>query len=268
MVLIRIVTGSLLALAAVFVTLYLSTLWFAVVLMLVMLIGLNEWGQLVTQSRLWLIGAAAAMVAAGWECLYWPRVLLIVCAGLSVFWICQIYSLRQGGLSRSFSGLSGICVGALVLFGGWSALIFIHQQPDTGAQVTLGILMIVWAADGFAYFFGKMIGQRKLAPQISPNKTVEGLLGGLLGSCLVALIYAFLVFNLSWSDWQLWLWMLAAFCGCLISVVGDLYQSRLKRIAGVKDSGSLLPGHGGILDRIDGLVAAAPVFAGIWWFAL
>ncbi len=265
---IRIVTGSLLALAAVLVTLYLSTLWFAVAMMLVMLLGLYEWGHLVTHSWPWFIGAAIGMIAAGWQSLFSPGILIVVCAGLCVFWVCQIHRLRYGGLSRPLFGSSGICGGALVLFGCWSALVFTHQQPETGAQVTLGILMIVWAADSFAWLAGKMFGQRKLAPGISPNKTVEGLLGGVLGSCLVALIYAVVMFNLSWPDWHLWLWMLAALCGCLISVVGDLYQSRLKRIAGVKDSGSLLPGHGGVLDRFDGLVAAAPVFAGIWWFTL
>ena len=264
----RIVTGSLLALAAVLVTLSLSTPWFAVALMLVMLLGLHEWGQLVTHSRPWFIGAVIGMIAAGWQFLFSSGVLIAVCAGLCIFWICQIHRLRYGGLSRSLSGPSGICGGALILFGCWSALVFTHQQPGTGAQVTLGILMIVWAADSFAWFSGKMFGQRKLAPGISPNKTVEGLLGGVSGSCLVALIYALLVFDWSWSDRRLWLWMLAALCSCLISVVGDLYQSRLKRIAGVKDSGSLLPGHGGVLDRFDGLVAAAPVFAGIWWFTL
>ncbi len=265
---IRVATGLALALAAVLATLYLATPWFAVVLMLVMLIGLNEWGHLVARSRPWFIGAAVGMIAVGWQSLFLPGVLIVVCAGLCIFWICQIHRLRPGGSSRPLSGPLGICGGALILFGCWSALVFTHQQPGTGARVTLGILLVVWSADSFAYFFGKMFGQRKLAPGISPNKTVEGLLGGVLGSCLVALAYAVFMVGLSWSDWHLWLWMLAAFCGCLISVVGDLYQSRLKRIAGVKDSGSLLPGHGGVLDRFDGLVAAAPVFAGIWWFTL
>ncbi len=265
---VRIATGLLLALVAVLVTLYLTTPWFAAVLMLVMLIGLNEWGHLVAHSWPWVIGAAVGMIAVGWQSLFSPGFLIVVCAGLCVFWICQIHRLRYSGLSRSLSGPLGICAGALILFGCWSALVFTHQQPETGAQVTLGILLIVWSADSFAYFAGKRFGQRKLAPGISPNKTVEGLLGGVSGSCLVALLYAFFLFDLSWSDWHLWVWMLAALCGCLVSVVGDLYQSRLKRIAGVKDSGSLLPGHGGVLDRFDGLVAAAPVFAGIWWFAL
>ncbi len=264
----RVATGLLLALVAVPVTLYLTTFWFAVALMLVMLIGLNEWGRLVTCSRPWVVGAAVGMIVVGWQSLFFPAGLIVVCAGLCVFWICQIHRLGAAGLSRSLSGPLGVCGGALILFGCWSALVFTHQQPQTGAQATLGILLIVWSADSFAWFFGKMFGQRKLAPAISPNKTVEGLLGGVSGSCLVALVYAVFVFELSWSDWHLWVWALAALCGCLISVVGDLYQSRLKRIAGVKDSGSLLPGHGGALDRLDGLVAAAPVFAGIWWFTL
>ncbi len=268
MMIIRIVTGLLLALVAVPVTLYLSTPWFAAALMLVMLLALHEWSHLVARSRPWFAGAAVGMVAAGWQSLFSPGVLIVVCAGLCIFWVCRIHRLRYGDRSQPALGAASICGGALILFGGWSALVFTHQQPESGARVTLGILVIVWVADSFAYFFGRMLGQRKLAPAISPNKTVEGLLAGVLGSSLAALAYAAFMLDLSWSDRNLWLWMLAALCACLISVVGDLHQSRLKRMAGVKDSGSLLPGHGGVLDRFDGLVAAAPVFAGIWWFAL
>ena len=265
---IRMVTGSFIGLVAILVTLYLSTPWFAVALMLVMLFGLHEWGHLVTRSRPWFIGATVGMIVLGWQSLFSPGILIVVCAGLCIFWMLQIHRLKSGRWSRSVSGPASICGAAVILFGCWSALVFTHQQPGSGARVTLGILLIVWAADSFAYFVGKGLGRRKLAPGISPNKTIEGLLGGVSGSCLVAFGYANFMFDWSWSDRHLWLWMLAALCACLISVVGDLYQSRLKRIAGVKDSGSLLPGHGGVLDRFDGLVAAAPVFSGIWWFAL
>lgn len=265
--LIRIVTGLPLALFAVFVTLYLPAPWFATLLMLVMLLGLYEWNNLCKQSMGWFCGAALGMVTAGWQCLSMPGVLIVTCMVLSVFWGCQIYYLKRHGLSESFSGPWNIFLGTLILSGAWGALVFAHQQPETGAWLTLGILMIVWSADSFAYFTGKFIGQRKLAPEISPGKTIEGVLGGVSGACIVALVFAHFVFQFSWSEWRLWLWLLAAFCASLISVVGDLYQSRLKRVAGVKDSGSLLPGHGGILDRIDGLTAAAPVFVSIWWFA-
>ena len=118
--------------------------------------------------------------------------------------------------------------------------------------------MVVWVADSSAYFAGRVFGRVKLAPHISPGKTVEGLLGALLGVAVYAAIaHQFAPFT------QL---PLAAWCGLavlvtLFSVIGDLHESLLKREAGVKDSGTLLPGHGGVFDRVDSLLAAAPIMA-------
>jgi phosphatidate cytidylyltransferase len=128
------------------------------------------------------------------------------------------------------------------------------------------LIVLVALADTGAYFVGRYLGRRALAPNISPGKTREGLLGGVA----TVLLYATLVAGV---------WGLAALDGvafvllsivvALVSVTGDLFESILKRRAGAKDSGSLLPGHGGILDRFDSLVAAAPVFlAGLLWLAL
>ena len=124
-------------------------------------------------------------------------------------------------------------------------------------------IVVVWAADTFAYFTGKLFGRHKLMPSISPGKTIEGVVGGMAGAVFIAWIGARTLLNLGQS--QTVAWLSAAAAAAAISVVGDLYVSRLKRQAGVKDSGKLLPGHGGILDRIDGLIAAMPVFASVWW---
>ena len=126
----------------------------------------------------------------------------------------------------------------------------------------ISMMSIVWAADSLAYFTGKSLGKRKLAPELSPNKTVEGLIGGIAGSAVVALILA--QFLLGFGVSQIVAWMVAALVAAFASVVGDLYQSSLKRAAGVKDSGRILPGHGGVLDRIDGVIPAAPVFVSVW----
>jgi len=136
------------------------------------------------------------------------------------------------------------------------------HEPDGQIKVLIAIV-VVWAADTFAYFAGVNFGRRKLAPSISPGKTIEGVIGGLSGAVLIAWLGA--TFFLELSPKQLIAWLCAAFFAALISVAGDLYVSRLKRHAGVKDSGKLLPGHGGLLDRIDGLLAAMPVFALTWW---
>jgi phosphatidate cytidylyltransferase len=119
-------------------------------------------------------------------------------------------------------------------------------------------LAVVWAADTGAYFVGRHSGRRKLSPRISPNKTVEGLAGGLVAGTVVAVAFAPLA---GAQLAQLPAIALVAFVAVAFSVVGDLFESLLKRHVGAKDSGDLIPGHGGILDRIDGVVAALPVFA-------
>lgn len=120
----------------------------------------------------------------------------------------------------------------------------------SGALVTLGIMFSIWGNDAMAYFVGSAIGAHKLAPRISPSKSVEGFFGGIVGSVIVWVIMAlFLVPDLDLA--------LAVACGLVVgiaSVVGDLFESRLKRGVGVKDSGNLIPGHGGLLDRSDSML--------------
>lgn len=152
-----------------------------------------------------------------------------------------------------------IC-GALVLVPLWVALVMLFQAAPS---LLLFVLLIVWAADVGAYFAGKQFGRVKLAPAISPGKTWEGVIGGLL---LVVVLCVGLGF---WFETSLA--VLVPFCLAVasVSVVGDLTVSMFKRTAGIKDSGSLFPGHGGILDRIDSVSAAAPLFAlGLGWTGL
>lgn len=140
---------------------------------------------------------------------------------------------------------------------GWFALGWIRIQTE-GSWLILLLLLIVWAADTGAYFAGKAFGKRKLAPHISPGKTQEGLLGGLVAAPVVALLAAYLMPIEAISPLLL---ILLSLITALVSVGGDLMISMHKRTSGYKDSGKLLPGHGGILDRLDSLLAAAPFFA-------
>jgi phosphatidate cytidylyltransferase len=140
---------------------------------------------------------------------------------------------------------------------GWFALSWIRTQPD-GSWLILLLLLIVWAADTGAYFVGKTFGKRKLAPRISPGKTRAGLLGGLVAAPLIAVLAASLM---PMATFDLLGLVLLSLCTTLASVGGDLVISLHKRTSGFKDSGNLLPGHGGILDRLDSLLAAAPFFA-------
>ena len=122
---------------------------------------------------------------------------------------------------------------------------------------------LIWVADIAAYFVGKRFGKNKLAPKLSPGKSREGVLGALLASVVMAIIgLQMFTFSKQASLYFIGLCVLTA----LISVVGDLYESLLKRNAGVKDSGTILPGHGGVLDRVDSITAAAPGYLlGLYW---
>jgi phosphatidate cytidylyltransferase len=156
-----------------------------------------------------------------------------------------------------------LAAGALSVIPAWCALAWIHASQPNGHRWLLTALAIVWAADSGAYFAGrklggKLFGGRKLAPRISPNKTLEGLGGGVIAGIAVGIVFALIA---GATANQLPAVALVAFAAVLFSVVGDLFESLLKRHAGVKDSGNLIPGHGGILDRIDGVLAALPVFA-------
>jgi phosphatidate cytidylyltransferase len=153
----------------------------------------------------------------------------------------------------------------LVLWATWFALESIHSLQDGGLWV-LATFMVVWVADTAAYFSGRAFGRHKLAPTISPGKTVEGVAGAVVATLLAAwAAHAFEPF----SSLPMLPWLLLVFAITLISVVGDLHESQLKREAGVKDSGWILPGHGGMFDRLDSLLAAAPFMAfGLWQMGL
>ncbi|WP_155285070.1 phosphatidate cytidylyltransferase [Capnocytophaga felis] len=127
----------------------------------------------------------------------------------------------------------------------------VYSQFD--AQLTMiGILCIIWASDSFAYLTGKSFGKHKLFERISPKKTIEGFVGGLVGATITSSIIAF------YSSRETWEWIVLAVVLVVTGTIGDLVESSFKRVANVKDSGTILPGHGGLLDRLDSLVFASP----------
>ncbi len=144
----------------------------------------------------------------------------------------------------------------------WSVVILrangIDVDPYHGAKLVMFVCLLVWAADSGAYFAGKSFGKRKMAPAVSPNKTIEGLVGGIITAVIVAWIFADLFDIQFTSPFHM---IVITLVTVVISVLGDLVESMFKRVSGVKDSSNLIPGHGGILDRIDSLTAAFPVFA-------
>lgn len=129
----------------------------------------------------------------------------------------------------------------------------------TGAILLLYVFVLVWATDTGAYFAGRTFGKRKLAAKVSPGKTIEGFIGGVSVAIIICIIaYSFNLFDMTFS-----VFFISSLLAILVSVLGDLTESMFKREAGIKDSGHLIPGHGGILDRIDSLTAAVPVFTAL-----
>lgn len=182
------------------------------------------------------------------------------------FWFCMFAVLLGYPGSQRFlkAKITRLLMGVILLLVAWASLLYLRHQ-EGGQFWVLYVVAVVAAADIGAYFFGKLFGSRKLAPAVSPGKTWEGFAGGLVVSQLFALglfVYFSLAKQSPLPSLDILLFVTALLAA--VSVLGDLFESILKRGCGLKDSGSILPGHGGILDRLDGLVAALPVFAFIF----
>jgi phosphatidate cytidylyltransferase len=183
-----------------------------------------------------------------------------------LFWILTMILIRNtpaGVLNLKLKTRYKVSIGWLVLFATW--LFLSRLRAFHGQEMTFYFLVLIWAADITAYFVGKKFGKTKLAPEISPGKTVQGVYGALIAGAIWAAIFIGYYGLRDGIDWmRVADFILLSVLTVLISIYGDLFFSVVKRQRGVKDTGSLLPGHGGILDRIDGLIAAAPFFyAGI-----
>ncbi|MGB5488459.1 MAG: phosphatidate cytidylyltransferase, partial [Lysobacterales bacterium] len=191
---------------------------------------------------------------------HWATDILLYLSICCVVWLMLFIRLpfyRPDTQLNNTYRLISVATAILSITTGWFALGWIRLQPE-GSWLILLLLLIVWAADTGAYFSGKAFGKRKLAAHISPGKTRAGLLGGLVAATLVALVAANLMPLESIEPLPL---VLLSLLTALVSVGGDLMISLHKRTSGIKDSGNLLPGHGGMLDRLDSLLAAAPFFA-------
>ncbi len=261
----RVITAIVLAVVLVGTILMPDPLWTRILFAGVLFASTRELLTLTLNSA----GLPTVIASALFALLFWWS--LSVAEPILIFWqslaglvlwmliACALFGYRHSG---NWSLLARVLVLGLGLDLLWicvHGLVYLHQVY--GAEMLLYLFSLVWVADIGAYFSGRKFGKHTLAPAISPGKTWEGLGGGLVAS----FVWILLIYQVS-SGWGLgWLqFLLIGIVTSLMSVVGDLFESILKREAGVKDSGNLLPGHGGILDRIDSIIAASPVFvAGI-----
>lgn len=275
----RIITAVILAPLALIAILFLSIPWFELAIAGVVGIGAYEWANMsgicerpkkvvfmlvaiaiclglsayVDVDMIWYQGKLHPLYHAilGIAAIWWMVSLAMVIAypKYSAFW-------RN---SRSIRSLFGL----LTLIPTWVAIVALRTSLHDidhlyGASLIFYVLGIVWAADIGAFFVGVKFGRHKLRPNVSPGKSLEGLVGGIAASFA---IIAFAALHYQVEPSRIWLHLLIGGITVGVSALGDLNESMLKRCAGIKDSGKILPGHGGVLDRIDSLTAAFPVFA-------
>jgi len=260
----RVITALILAPLAVSAILLLPTPKVALLFALVLLVAGNECARLACLNGFprWLfLGLLSLSMLAGYQLLQSVLFKLLL-FGLALPWwlglgvvLLSCRQLQPRGETTVWWG--ALFSGWFVLVSAWAALVAIHGGGPRGAELLLFVIALSWVADIAAYFSGHRWGRVKLAPAVSPGKSREGVYGALLGSLLWGLLVSWRFPQLADSIWVVLYFLLL----CLVSVFGDLFESYLKRRAGVKDSGNLLPGHGGVLDRIDSLTAVAPVAA-------
>lgn len=247
---------------------YLPSIAWALLLLVILFLAAFEWARLIQLTRLrkiiFLVGLGAItikllLVPNVIEGHGWPNsILLITCGSALIFWI-VIAPLWLFFRWQRRIQLPLTIVGWLVLTATWLALV---QLQSESAWLALLFLSVIWVADTAAYFAGRRFGRYKLAPEISPGKTWEGVVGALIAVTLytIILMLSIVGFDSIYAELAL-KWFLAMYILLILSIIGDLFESLLKRLRGVKDSGELLPGHGGVLDRIDSLTAALPAAA-------
>lgn len=254
----RIITAIVLLLGFLPALLFLNLNQWAFLMLVLSLLALNEWGQMIRladSARLVLV--ALAGVLGAWAMYYMNQrgfhayffMSLSMFLKAAIFWslLVTLWLYKKWGIrNKPLMAL----VGFVILTPFWMALVCARGVEP---MLLLALLVIIWIADSAAYFAGKNFGKHKLAPKISPGKTWEGVAGALIAVCIFGVLIQ------PGTGYSLGILLLGLCIVTLYGVLGDLFESLIKRKAGIKDSGNLLPGHGGILDRIDGLIPSLPI---------
>jgi phosphatidate cytidylyltransferase len=258
----RVITALVAAPTVIAAIFYLPPSAFAALFLLVAAIGLHEWANLAAinglGARLFYLGG---FVLLGYAILQQPHLWSAILGVVAATWLVAAVVVMTFPRSAAILGKPVLlAAGYVLLLGTWLALVKLVSSP-AGAWSILWVFCIVWSADIGAYFVGRRFGRRRLAAQVSPGKTWEGAIGGVVFAVFVGTLFGVMFPALSRLDFAPMQWLGVAVAIAIVSVFGDLLESALKRLRGVKDSGALFPGHGGMLDRIDSLLAALPCFA-------
>ena len=259
----RLLTALILGIPVIWGVLALPSTWFGGGVLLFVMLGAWEWASLLGVSKpvgnLLYCTSVLISVAVAWYLLdmrmFMWMTLVVACA----YWCYVLIWLSRYSANPHLRDtvFTWECAGIVTLVVPWVALMYLHSTPALGPSYVLFLMALVWIADTSAYFAGRRWGRNRLAPQISPGKTREGVFGAMLGGTVLSAAGAVLL-GVSPEQWPLF--ALVCLVTVAFSVAGDLFESMLKRQHQRKDSGELLPGHGGILDRVDSLTAAAPIF--------
>ncbi|MCS5591886.1 MAG: CDP-archaeol synthase [Gammaproteobacteria bacterium] len=256
----RFATATVLVPLVVFGTLKLDNNLFSLALAIIVSLGAWEYSQLIQikrRSLKILYSVAVALVALASALCETPLIPLLIVS--AIWWLFNVlWVLLYPKYSYYwYSGWAVRLINGFLIFAPMLAALAALQNRSS--ELVILLLVLIWSADSGAFFIGKSIGKHRLCPRVSPGKTIEGAIGGVVVTIAVMALYV--VFGLeNASSEQYLIFGILALLVAVASIVGDLFESLYKRISNIKDSGNLLPGHGGIFDRIDSLTAAAPLF--------
>ena len=258
----RIITAAIMIPIVIATIFLLETLWFSVLVAIFVAIGAWEWAGLCKPSKKYqyTYSLMSLLILVGLYSVSDSKLYENVIFSGVIYWIIAvflIFSYQNRCKLLPKSSLILLAMGFFLLIPMWVSLTVLKSFPENGASLIMFLMLLIWGADTAAYFVGKKWGKRQLASQVSPRKTWEGSVGGIIAGITISLAYVIV------SDQTLDKGVTLIGLSILtvsISIIGDLMESMVKREANTKDSGSILPGHGGVMDRIDSLTSAAPVF--------